>query len=432
MANQNLKKASGFLTVAGGVICYLVLGSINGWGNIEPYVLSYLSSKNPGENLAIVQESQPLSFIAETVGVLLAPMLCRVLGSLPTLFLGGFLISFGYLLCSFITEPYLFVTVYSILVGIGAGVLCLSSVKPSWDYFPESKGKVTGIIMVGGTSSTIIFGLAFTYLSNPNNDEPQEGELSFGPDVDKRVPYTFLYLGIVFLVMTVIALAMIRPVKNQIQERPQLSFQPSQILKTWKFWNMFLVTMTSIVFWYFIGGSYKSFGLLYIKDDHYITFTGTIAFSVGIVGRILWTTLMDYTSYKVVLSCCLGCQFLGTLLITYSVAYKETFRWLIVTVFFTGTGVYPAAAIQTSKMYGDLSEKVWPLVFLGITCSSVIVLFLRVLADIEGYFVTFLIQAFIILCSVFLVWLIKETPALQAEEKEFEEIETPVTSLLNN
>lgn len=60
----------------------------------------------------------------------------------------GFSVLFTSVFCaSLVTNVYIFVFIYAICSGLGYGLLYMLSLRPSWVFFPEKKGTVSGIIL---------------------------------------------------------------------------------------------------------------------------------------------------------------------------------------------------------------------------------------------------------------------------------------------
>eukprot|EP00361_Fabrea_salina_P005476 CAMPEP_0202437888 /NCGR_PEP_ID=MMETSP1345-20130828/31352_1 /ASSEMBLY_ACC=CAM_ASM_000843 /TAXON_ID=342563 /ORGANISM="Fabrea Fabrea salina" /LENGTH=241 /DNA_ID=CAMNT_0049051847 /DNA_START=82 /DNA_END=804 /DNA_ORIENTATION=- len=241
------------MTVLGGMILNCVAGNLNNWGALFPYVYSSLSSFDPQVTSTSVYNAQPFSFLAENIGVMSAPYISRLLGIRACLFLGGIMMAGGYLLCSVIQNVHLLVLSYAFLVGIGSGMVSITCLWPCWEYFPNSKGKITGLILGGYSCASMVFSLVFTFLVNPNNVPPTRhfNEVNFGPLVNQNVPLAFLWVGTIFALMTCLGVALIQPrSKNtQIGTASNKSIPTLKILKSENFWGLFGVGYTCFVFW---------------------------------------------------------------------------------------------------------------------------------------------------------------------------------------
>ena len=62
-----------------------------------------------------------------------------------------------------------FTVLFALSFGMVNGLCYTIPLKVGWDYFPDNKGMVTGIIVFGFGLGTFIFGFLSTMLINPNN-----------------------------------------------------------------------------------------------------------------------------------------------------------------------------------------------------------------------------------------------------------------------
>ena len=411
MTLANSKKANGIMTVIGGLLLNFISGNIMNCGALLPYAASYLSSTDSGANSSLVYDAQSFSLISEILGTAVAPILSRKLGVRLCLLLGGSLVSAAYLLCSATSDPYLFVFGYSGLLGVGAGIISITSLQPGWEYFPESKGKITGIIMAGYSTACMIFGLIFTYIANPYNVSPVRSgnNIFFGHEVDVNVPSAFFWIGCIFLALALFAFALIRPIRSKMRINSTPGLPVKELLKMSNVWNMFFFVSASLVFWYFITAYYKSFGILYIQDDHFLAYLGSVANVVGVLGRCFWPTLLDYFPFKTVMTLCMSFEILASILIWYAVGAKTSYAVLIISVFFVGSAHYPCIAAQTGKVFEELSSQVWPFVYSGVGIASVSVILIKFMADSVGYFQACIAQAFVLVLSILFSWGVQES-----------------------
>jgi len=408
------------MTVLGGMILNCVAGNLNNWGALFPYVYSNLSSFDPQVTSTSVYNAQPFSFLAENIGVMSAPYISRLLGIRACLFLGGIMMAGGYLLCSVIQNVHLLVLSYAFSVGIGSGMVSITCLWPCWEYFPNSKGKITGLILGGYSCASMVFSLVFTFLVNPNNVPPtrHSNEVNFGPLVNQNVPLAFLWVGTIFALMTCLGVALIQPrSKNtQIGTASNKSISTLKILKSENFWGLFGVGYTCFVFWYFIGGCYKSFGLMHISDDHLLSYIGCLANIAGTLGGWFWSSLLDYFPFKKVMTLTMTYQLVACCLVYYFVQSPALYGGLIVTLFFSTACNYPAMAVETGHVFSSLSSQVWPLVFVGISLASVTTIFLQMLAKSLGFLYVFMGMACVILISILLIWRLNEKCKLSIQQ----------------
>ena len=97
--------------------------------------------------------------------------------------------------------PYL--AFYCLMNGLGCGMCYMVPLICGWEWFPTSKGLVTGCTLGGYGFGSFIFSQVSTKLVNPDNkqadvSDPENPDITFyGPEVADRVPYmiqTLVYI----------------------------------------------------------------------------------------------------------------------------------------------------------------------------------------------------------------------------------------------
>jgi len=132
---------------------------------------------------------------------------------------------FGVIMSTFAHQFWLFVVLYGLIMGIGCGSTYMIPLVCAYEYFPNRKGLVTGIIVGSYGLGSSIFNLLATKIVNPNNEatkfkSPHDPNLSFfGPDVANRVPLMFRSLCAIWGVLVLISAALIsRPEKKESED----------------------------------------------------------------------------------------------------------------------------------------------------------------------------------------------------------------------
>ncbi len=88
--------------------------------------------------------------------------------------LGGICLVSPLIICSYTTNFTLFVFTYSVMIGLAFGLLYMPSLKNSWQYFPNKKGLISGIILSCYSVGAIAWTLITKSVANPTNEKPQD------------------------------------------------------------------------------------------------------------------------------------------------------------------------------------------------------------------------------------------------------------------
>ncbi|HZR25845.1 MAG TPA: OFA family MFS transporter [Vicinamibacterales bacterium] len=180
---------SRWLPVVGGVLMNLALGSLYAWSVfVPPLEREFGWSRGQTSwvyTIAIVCFA--LSFIvAGRIQDLKGPRICA--------FLGGLLVSGGFVLASYTSSLMTLYVFYGVVVGIGNGFGYATPTPVASKWFPDRRGLVIGLMVGGYGGGSAIFGtLASGYLV---------------PTFGWRA--TFQILGAVFFVMTMIGTALLK------------------------------------------------------------------------------------------------------------------------------------------------------------------------------------------------------------------------------
>ena len=75
----------------------------------------------------------------------------------------------GVYVSSFVTNFWLFVSLYGLMFGLGSGMCFMLPIQLAWEYYPENKGLYSGILLGAYGLGPFIFALLTTHLVNPDN-----------------------------------------------------------------------------------------------------------------------------------------------------------------------------------------------------------------------------------------------------------------------
>jgi hypothetical protein len=86
--------------------------------------------------------------------------------------LGGTIFAISILISTYMTNLYLFILFYSLISGIGYGIIYMLPLKNAWLFFPNNKGMIGGIILSSHSFAAIGWTFLTAYTINPYNDMP--------------------------------------------------------------------------------------------------------------------------------------------------------------------------------------------------------------------------------------------------------------------
>lgn len=107
--------------------------------------------------------------------------------------LGGLLLSIS------LAQTYLmFQVIFGISLGMAQGMLYFLPISVCWEYYPNRKGLLTGILIGVYGLSPLFFNMLSFYMINPENEDPDSSGF-FSQDIAERVPYFLRYLFFIWM-----------------------------------------------------------------------------------------------------------------------------------------------------------------------------------------------------------------------------------------
>ncbi|XP_071085864.1 apicoplast pyruvate carrier 1-like [Haliotis cracherodii] len=406
MAARPLKA---YLAVFGGMFVHLTLGTFYTFGNLTPYVTSYLRNSTSEHDMDYSDSVWifATAAVGQGLSMFLGGIISRRLGLRITVLLGAGLMSSGVTFTYFtIQHSYIGVILtYGLMVGLGAGVAYSLPVSCAMKWFPERKGMAGGLVVAGFGGGAFIFNLVQTAFINPGNLSPDlqvNGEKYFTqPELLDRVPWVFVLTGGVYVVMQLVGVAAMRePLLQEFtteieptadfalgsdseeqttKETPtegvsdsanssdhvqgssesELSRQaddlsPLQVLRTRAFytiWLCFLLNGQGVVL---LSSLYKDYGQTFIDNDVFLAVTGAFAAVFNFSGRMFWGFIADRFSYKIAMLCL--CTSFCSLMITFNstrLGGKPLFFIYVCLLYGTLAGNFALFSVAVARSFGQ-------------------------------------------------------------------------------
>lgn len=192
----------------------MYLSCIYLWGNISIYVLSYFYQFDQSLSLGLIFFLDMFLVGFECVGYNLGAYLLNSVRLHPKkiIAIGASLSLTGVFLSSFSTSVWAFLAFYCVINGAGLGINFMVSLVCAWEYFPDHKGLVTGIMTGSQGFGSFLFSILSTRLVNPdqlNATVKTEDAAFFESDVAERVPQMMRTLVAIWAVLVLISILLI-------------------------------------------------------------------------------------------------------------------------------------------------------------------------------------------------------------------------------
>ncbi|XP_076453917.1 apicoplast pyruvate carrier 1-like isoform X2 [Babylonia areolata] len=388
--------------IIGGVLIHLTLGTFYTFGNLSPYLTSYIRQNSSPKDLTYAESVwiSALSGMGQGLTMYIGGSLEKRLGTRLTVLLGGWFQSLGILLTYFTIKHSFAATMitYGLMFGFGIGVAYAVPLAVGMRWLPNRKGLVNGCVVAGFGGGAFIFNLVQTAFINPENKPPDtnvHGEMYFSQeDILQRVPYTFLVLGGTYAVMQLLGCVLLSnppshqasysPLPTEQQEdsevtslddpqcnaadgrssadhvsdtsqlvRKEEALGPRDVLKQkafYQLWFIFLLNGQGVLF---VSTLYKAYGQTFIADDVFLAWVGTFAAFCNAGGRIFWGSVADRYSFKTAMLCL--CTMFTILMLTLglsSVGGRWMFLLWVGLLFMAFSGSFSLLPTATARSFG--------------------------------------------------------------------------------
>ena len=142
LAEGDNAKFRGPLSIAGGTLAHLALGTFYCWGNFMSYAPDYIKfydgvGKKGAQPDALL--ILPLTLVSICVTMPLGPSLVSKVGASRAMLIGSWLMSLGVLLASYAKSLSTFMLFYSVMVGAGVGLAYTAPMTAAWKWMPQVK-----------------------------------------------------------------------------------------------------------------------------------------------------------------------------------------------------------------------------------------------------------------------------------------------------
>uniref|UniRef100_A0AC34QMX0 Major facilitator superfamily (MFS) profile domain-containing protein n=1 Tax=Panagrolaimus sp. JU765 TaxID=591449 RepID=A0AC34QMX0_9BILA len=415
------------IVIAAGIVMQASFGIVYTFGNILPYLVSYLRWKvDPHQtNGSMIWLQSFMSGIP--FAALFGGYLERKLGARKGAIIGSVLYTSSIAL-SFYAIQYSYVLLLIVMgffgtFGQGIAYNCVLIQAQKW--LPERVGLASGLIVAGFGSGAFLMAPIQTKFINPNNYHVDSEGFFTQTDLLERVPYLFLLLAGIFTILQVFGLIFIAdplPAEDDdssesislltsIAEPEIISMK--QILASWTFRLLFATLFLNAIFVQISSGLFKAYGMKFIKDDFFLATVSSFAAATNCVSRIFWGMLMDNTSYQVsmVIACAVGSSLIWTLGIIRQWNEANAFFFWICGMFSIIGATYTLLPSAVHKCFGSQNFGIaYGFVQLSMTISGIATALLsQFLLPIWGYEKIFLIGGCTLVGSFVLTTLVQQT-----------------------
>ncbi|XP_046378141.2 oxalate:formate antiporter-like isoform X1 [Haliotis rufescens] len=374
--------------IIGGVLIHLTLGTLYTFGNMNPYITSYLRYKLPASDTDYSDTAwvNSASFIGIGLPIVLAGEIYDRFGPRKTVSFGCLLMSGGIAL-TYVTIKHsvaLVVLTYGLMFGLGVGMSYVVPMSCAMKWIPDRKGLACGLTMAGFGGGAFTFDYVQTWYINPDNDPPLhhvDDKYYFHEEkILSRVPPVFCVLAGCYAALQVIGILLLRDppemrlvdeedeeeessltdggqltsITSQGRDEQEQYVSWKQSWKTKDFWLLWFSLFFNSQGLLFFSTFWKAYGQTFINDDQFLTVVGSIASLFNAGGRLFWGYLGDKFSFKVaMMALCAVCTVLMATYKLTELAGKSLFFIYVCLTFGTFGGNYSLFPLATAQTFGQ-------------------------------------------------------------------------------
>ncbi len=314
------KTMNRWIVVVGAILIQLALGALYTWGTVGGYLSAKLHLLNPADatftgKSTDIQLIYSIALAVFAFTMISAGPIMKKIGAKYTAMLGGGIVGISLIVSGFMTSYIALIFTYGVGYGIGIGIAYITPIATANKWFPDKKGLINGLAVMGFGLGGSIFATIMEAIGNPTGAKLTDGLEVFTAAVAGNVQTLFLVLGIVIIVMVFSgALTLKNPPegwKPQGWEAPVaiagvssgLQLTRKETIKTSSFWILWTMYTMSLIAGMMVMGVYKTYatssdGVISLMTvDTLLLLAILMAFSNG-AGRLTWGPVADKINWK--------------------------------------------------------------------------------------------------------------------------------------
>jgi MFS transporter, OFA family, oxalate/formate antiporter len=192
----------------------------------------------------------------------------------------------------------MFLVSFAMVLSVGVSFCYFPPLVAGWQWLPERKGLVTGIILGAFGLGSFIFSLISIAVVNPQNASPTvlapNGSMFFDATVAARVPLLLYVLAGTWAILAIPAVLLIRnkPNSNVAQTvtaitNEELTF--GEGIKEHQLHLLLAMDMCSVFTFIYMASVYKTIGIqVGGLDDYTLTVIGSLGGLANGISRMVW------------------------------------------------------------------------------------------------------------------------------------------------
>jgi OFA family oxalate/formate antiporter-like MFS transporter len=287
----------GAISIAGGMIAHLALGTMYCWGNFMSYAPRSLLFFDGGAAAGRTPDALlvlPGALLGLNIGLQFGSRLNSRIGTSKTALLGGLAFAASVFLGSYQTRLAPFMAIYSLLFGISIGTAYTAPMVAGWSWFPDRKGFVSGCVLAAFGAGGFFGNKIASAIVNPN-----KLQAPFPPEIYDGFAPMLRKLSVLYAGCAVLGSAMIKTNPAAAGARKAVGKASGksvgEALASKEFWLLFAMIALSATAGLNTIGVYKTYGqtVPLLNDDAFLSLLGGLGALSNGLGRLFWGTMVD-------------------------------------------------------------------------------------------------------------------------------------------
>ncbi len=235
-------KKNKYLVSFGALAAQLTIAALYAWSILNTAIVNEY-----GWNSDQVMLTYSIAQFVFAFSTIFSGKLIDKKGPRITLIVGGLLFGGGLLLSSFATAPWMLYITFGVITGAGVGFVYVCPLSTLIKWFPNSKGKVTGLGVAVFGGGSIVFKYVIQKFLETNN-----------------VSSTFLYLGLIGLVVIILGslfVSLPEGYSKNVLEKKEDDYTPKEMMRTKKFKKIWIMYWLAVIPGLLTLGAAQTIGL---------------------------------------------------------------------------------------------------------------------------------------------------------------------------
>lgn len=370
-----------YLTIFGSCLIYLVMGNPYIWGGINIYAASYYKfNYEPDLNLDSTSVVFAVGSLFTPLGVLLSLRFSKQINYHIYFLVFGLFLVFSIFLSSYMVSFWLFVVFFSFMFGLGCGFFYVLLMINAFEYFPEKKGVISGILMSIYGLGGFLFTLLMTWIINPENKLPTQGpdgsNYFYDEEIYNKLPNALRILSYCYAGLFFTGYLCIFPYKSEskneveslLEQQTEANAQDLNVIRgnenyqcrsyTDLFKSKKLYFLIGMLYFssqngYFIASNYKNYGITKIPDDTFLSLVGSMSSLTNGGGRFIWGLILNKLNFAEAYVFLLILQTMLLIIVTFVVSIRGLYFTVVCLMLFCEGGHFVLFPTECVKRFGN-------------------------------------------------------------------------------